>query len=229
MRMRKKRNMDERVEACAPVLIARGRPCLNLKEAAENFRALVDYAELFGNDHPVSLEIGCGNGGFIAQLAKRYPDRNFVAVEVCSNVVLTAMERILKEGITNVRFLNTPAEILNCYLPEKSVERIYLNFSTPLPQVSREKQRLTATRFLNIYKSLLKEGGEIEQKTDCEPFFDYSIAQFEQNGFTVHDVCRNLHASEYVKENIVTEYEQSFASKGLPIYRLVAHLESFRN
>ncbi len=205
-------------------MIARGRPCLNLKEAAEHFRALVDYPTLFGNSNPVCLEIGCGNGGFIAELAKRNPDKNYVAVEVCSNVILTAMERIAKEGITNVRFLNTPAEILNCYLPERSIERIYLNFSTPLPQESREKQRLTATRFLRIYQTLLKSGGEIEQKTDCEPFFDYSLAQFEENGFTCHDICRDLHNSEYTAQNIVTEYEQSFASKGLPIFRVVARL-----
>ncbi len=222
MRMRKKRNLDERLEACADILIARGRPCLNLKEAAENYRALVDYRALFGNDNPVSLEIGCGNGGFVAQIAKRYPDRNFVAVEVCSNVVLTAMERILREEIPNVRFLNVPAEILNCYLPESSIDRIYLNFSTPLPQDSRAKQRLTATRFLEIYKILLKEGGEIEQKTDCEPFFEFSLAQYEANGFVCRDICRDLHRSEYASENIVTEYEHNFASRGLPIYRVVA-------
>ncbi len=224
MRMRKKRNLDERLDACLSILIARGRPCLNLKAAAENFRALVDYQALFGNANPVSLEIGCGNGGFIAELAKREPSKNFLAVEVCSNVVLTAMERIRKEGISNVQFLNVPAEILNCYIPEKSIERIYLNFSTPLPQESRAKQRLTAARFLNIYKTLLKDGGEIEQKTDCEPFFEFSLTQYEENGFTCHDICRDLHRSEYMANNIVTEYEQSFASKGLPIYRVVARL-----
>ncbi len=224
MRMRKKRNMDERVDACAPVLIARGRPCLNLKEAAQNYRALVNFEGLFGNDNPVSLEIGCGNGGFITELAKRNPNHNYIAVEVCSNVVLTAMERILSEGIKNVQFLNVPAEILSCYLPEKSMERIYLNFSTPLPQESRAKQRLTATRFLDIYKKLLKADGEIIQKTDSEPFFDFSLAQYEQNGFSCHEICRDLHHSEYMADNVVTEYEQSFASKGLPIYRVVARL-----
>ncbi len=222
MRMRKKRNLDERIDECSSILIARGRPCLNLKEAAEEYRALVNYGELFGNDNPVSVEIGCGNGGFIAELAKRKPNENFVAVEVCSNVVLTAMERIQREQIPNVRFLNVPAEILSCYLPEGSVERIYLNFSTPLPQKSCEKQRLTAPRFLNIYQTLLKAGGEIIQKTDSEPFFDYSIEKYQENGFAVSEICRDLHHSEYMAENIVTEYEQNFASKGLPIFRAVA-------
>ena len=210
------------MNACSDVLIARGRPCLNLKEAAESYRAVLCLPELFGNSNPVRLEVGCGNGGFVAEKAKREPNFNYVAVELCSNVCLTAMERIREEGIQNVRFLNIPAEILECYLSEGSIERIYLNFSTPLPEKSREKQRLTAPRFLNIYKKLLRENGEIEQKTDSEQFFDYSLEQFQANGFTVKDITRDLHNSEYAKDNIVTEYEHNFASKGFPIFRAVA-------
>ncbi|MBO5046349.1 MAG: tRNA (guanosine(46)-N7)-methyltransferase TrmB [Clostridia bacterium] len=225
MRMRKKRNLDPRMEACSSILIARGRPCLNLKKAAEEYRAVVDYGKLFENGNPVHLEVGCGNGGFVVEMAKRFPEVNFVAVEVCSNVVLTAMERVLEEGIKNVRFLNTPAEILPCYLPEKSVERLYLNFSTPLPQTSCERQRLTSKRFLEIYKLLLKEGGEIWQKTDSEPFFDYSVEQFTQNGFACGQITRDLHNSEWAKENVITEYEKNFSDKGLPIYRVVATLK----
>lgn len=225
MRMRRKRNLEPRMERCAPVLVARGRPCLNLKEAAENFRAILDYQRLFGNAHPVELEVGCGNGLFIAELAKRDPEVNFLAVEVCTNVVLTAMERVMRENIPNVRFLNIPAEILACFIPEKSIRKIYLNFSTPLPEKSREKQRLTSSRFLNIYKVLLVEGGAIEQKTDSAFFFDYSLERYAENGFAVKDVTRDLHNSEWAKENIVTEYEANFSTKGMPIYRCVATLK----
>lgn len=222
MRMRRKRNLEPRMEACAALLIARGRPCLNLKKAAEEYRALVNYSELFGNENPVELEVGCGNGGFIAEKAKRFPEMNFLAVELCTNVVLTAMERIRAEGISNVRFLNIPAEILPCYLPEGSVEKIYLNFSTPLPETSREKQRLTSPRFLRIYHTLLKAGGSIEQKTDSEAFFDYSLEQYAQNGFSVGEITRDLHNSEYAAENIVTEYERNFVAQGKKIFRAVA-------
>ncbi len=222
MRMRKKRNLEARLDACSDVLIARGSPCRNLKEAAENYRNLIDYRAAFGNGNPVSLEIGCGNGGFVAETARRFPERNFLAVEVCSNVVLTAAERIRRERIPNVRFLNVPAEILDCLIPEDSVERIYLNFSTPLPQKSREKQRLTSPRFLAIYRRLLQEGGEVVQKTDSAPFFEYSIEQFERNGFRCEQVTRDLHRSEWAAENVVTEYEKNFSEKGIPICRLVA-------
>lgn len=222
MRMRRKRNLEARLEACGALLLVRGRPCLNLREAAENYRALIDYESVFGNSNPVELEVGCGNGGFIAEMAKRFPHVNFLAVEVCSNVALTAMERIAREGISNVRFFNVPAEILPCYLPEDSVERIYLNFSTPLPEKGREKQRLTSPRFLAIYDKLLKSGGEIVQKTDSEQFFDYSLEQFSAFGYTVKEVTRDLHHSEYAKDNIVTEYESNFLKKGLCICRAVA-------
>ena len=213
------------MEACAAILVARGKPCKNLKEAAEHYRAPVDYSALFGRTAPVELEVGCGNGVFVAELAKRHPERDFLAVEVCTNVVLTAMERVMKEGIPNVRFLNIAAEILPCYIPEGSIGRIYLNFSTPLPEAGREKQRLTSDRFLAIYKKLLKAGGEIVQKTDSAPFFDYSLRKFRENGFTVKDVTRDLHASKYAADNIVTEYEANFSAKGVPICRAVAVLD----
>lgn len=225
MRMRRKRNLEPRMEACGAILVARGKPCKNLKEAAENYRFLIDYSALFGRTAPVELEVGCGNGAFVAELAKRRRRCDFLAVEVCTNVILTAMERVMEEGIPNVKFLNIAAEILPCYIPEGSIDRIYLNFSTPLPEAGREKQRLTSDRFLAIYKKLLKLGGEIIQKTDSEPYFDYSLAKFQENGFAVKDVTRDLHNSPYAAENIVTEYEANFSAKGLPIYRAVAVLE----
>ena len=210
------------MEACADILLARGKPCKNLKEAAENYRALLDYRAVFGNENPVELEIGCGNGGFILEKARRNPNVNYLAVELCTNVVLTAMERVRAAGLANVRFLNIPAEILQCYIPEGSVGKIYLNFSTPLPEKSREKQRLTSMRFLAIYRVLLSEGGEIEQKTDSEAFFEYSLERYEEAGFAVKEITRDLHKSEWAAENIVTEYEANFTAKGLPIYRAVA-------
>ena len=222
MRMRKKRHLEPRMEACGELLLVRGRPCPNLKEAAENFRALIDYKAVFGNENPIELEVGCGNGGFILELAQRRPDVNFLAVEICSNVILTAMENCKRVGISNVRFLHIPAEILACYIPKGSVETIYLNFSTPLPETSRERQRLTSSRFLTIYKELLKRGGKIAQKTDSEEFFDYSLNKFRESGFEVGEVTRDLHHSEYADDNIITEYERNFSEKGMPIFRAVA-------
>jgi len=221
MRMRRKRNLEPRLAACGALLLARGKPLLNLKEAAEHYRALIDYEAVFGNCNPVRLEIGCGNGRFIREAARREPQVIFLGVELNSNVIVTAMENLPAE-CKNVRFLNIAAEILPCYIPEESVGEIYLNFSTPLPEHSRERQRLTSARFLAIYRALLKEGGRIVQKTDSEAFFDYSAEQFLSNGFSLTEVTRNLQESVWAEENIVTEYEAGFLQKGCPIYRQVA-------
>lgn len=224
MRMRKKRHLEERLRSCEDVLIVKERPMLNLKVAQESFRALFSFSSLFQNENPVRLEIGCGCGNFLLELAKREEKTNFLGVEMCSNVLLAAMEKIKAANLKNVKFLNIPAEILPCYIPEGSVERIYLNFSTPLPEKSREKQRLTSERFLKIYQKLLKPNGCIEQKTDSAPFFEYSLENFQKFGFEVREVTKDLHASEYEKDNIVTEYERNFVEKGLPIFRAVAVL-----
>lgn len=222
-RMRKKRHFDERMSATQKWLIARGaNGILNMKEAAENYRALIDYKAVFGNDNPVDLEIGCGKGGFVCELAKRNPDRNYVALEMVSNVVISAMENAEKYGAENVRFLNIRAECLPCYIPENSVENIYLNFSTPLPKLGYVTQRLTHRGFLETYKKLLKDNGKIIQKTDNRDFFDFSLEEYRAAGLQLTEVSYNLHENGNPDWNIVTEYEQRWVETGLPIHRVVA-------
>lgn len=222
-RMRKKRHFDERMSATQKWLIARGaNGILNMKEAAENYRALIDYKAVFGNDNPVDLEIGCGKGGFVCELARRNPDRNYVALEMVSNVVISAMENAEKYGAENVRFLNIRAECLPCYIPENSVENIYLNFSTPLPKLGYVTQRLTHRGFLEMYKKLLKENGKIIQKTDNRDFFDFSLDEFRAASLELSELTYNLHENGNPDWNIVTEYEQRWVESGLPIHRVVA-------
>ncbi len=225
MRMRKKRNFDARMEACSDLLLARGTSgILNMKEAAENYRALVDFSAAFGNDHPVALEIGCGKGGFVCALARKEPNKNFLALEKMSNVILTPMEAVKEAGIENIRFLNIRAECLPCYIPEGSLEEIYLNFSTPLPKLGYASQRLTHANFLNVYKKLLKKGGRVIQKTDDCDFFEFSIEQFQSCGFALQNITYDLHENGNPDWNIVTEYEQKWVERGLPIHRLEAVL-----
>ena len=228
MRMRKKRNFDERMSACGDLLLAHGAAngILNMKEAAENFRALIDYQKAFGNDNPVALEIGCGKGGFVIALAKQTPNMNYLALEKMSNVILTPMEAVKKEGIKNVGFLNIRAECLPCYIPENSLDIIYLNFSTPLPKLGYATQRLTHRNFLEVYKKLLKKGGRIIQKTDNREFFDFSLEEYTACGFKLENVTYNLHENGNPEWNIVTEYEQKWVDQGLPIHRVEAIFEN---
>ncbi|MBQ8322566.1 MAG: tRNA (guanosine(46)-N7)-methyltransferase TrmB [Clostridia bacterium] len=223
MRMRKKRNFEARMEARSDLLLARGtNGILNMKEAAENFRALIDFEAAFGNGNPVALEIGCGKGGFVLAMAEKDPAVNFLALEKMSNVILTPLEDAAKRGIENVRFLNIRAECLPCYIPEKSLDAIYLNFSTPLPKLGYATQRLTHRNFLEVYKKLLKDGGRIVQKTDDRDFFEFSLEEYRACGFALENVTYDLHENGNPEWNIVTEYEQKWIERGLPIHRVEA-------
>ena len=223
MRMRRKRNFEERMTACSDLLLARGaNGILNMKEAAENYRALVDFEKAFGNKNPVVLEIGCGKGGFVIALAKENPNTNYLALEKMSNVILTPLESVKEEGVTNVKFLNIRAECLPCYIPEGSLDVIYLNFSTPLPKLGYATQRLTHRNFLEIYKKLLKKGGRIIQKTDNRDFFDFSLEEYTACGFALENLSYDLHENGNPAWNIVTEYEQKWVEQGLPIHRVEA-------
>ena len=209
--------------ACGDLLLAKGaNGILNMKEAAEHYRDLIDFSAAFRNDNPVWLEIGCGKGGFVCALAEKEKDVNFLALEKMSNVILTPMEEVKKRGIGNIRFLNIRAECLPCYIPERSLDGIYLNFSTPLPKLGYATQRLTHRNFLEKYKKLLKKGGRILQKTDDRDFFEFSLEEYKACGFALENVTYDLHEKGNPEWNVVTEYEQKWVERGLPIHRVEA-------
>lgn len=221
--MRKKKNLEKRLLNCENNLITLRSDDLNSLTAIDK-KEYFDFKEMFGNDNPVELEIGCGKGGFICKLAKQNPDKNFIAVEKIGNVIVNGCERAEKENIKNIIFLKCGAEYLPKYFPENSIDNIYLNFSCPYPKKRYENHRLTNGRFLNLYKMFLKKDGMIFQKTDNMHFFEYSIAEFSQNGYALQNVSLDLHNSDF-ENNIMTEYEKRFSDLGQPIYRLEAYLK----
>lgn len=220
MRMRRKKHLEERLADCGDRIIYMDREDRNYE--VKDTKSIIDCAKLFGNDNPVELEIGCGKGQFICELAQRRPDVNFLAVEKSSNVIVDAAEKAISLGIENVRFLRGGAEYLDCYIPEHIIERLYLNFSCPFPKKSYASHRLTHRRFLAIYERLLKPHAEIHQKTDNRGFFEFSLAELSDCGWTLKNISLDLHASDF-EGNIVTEYERRFSEQGFPIYRLEAY------
>ena len=220
MRMRKKKHARERLDACSNLILPLSKHEADYRKAEAN-PTYYNLTEIFGNNNPLHLEIGCGKGQFIAELAKRNPDINYVAIEVCDDVAVLACERVKNAELSNVRFMVCGAEYILKYFMESSVERIYLNFSCPYPKVRYAKHRLTSPIFLPMYKKLLKNGGEIHQKTDNMHFFEYSIEKYSELGFVMRNVSLDLHKSDF-EGNIVTEYEQRFLDLGQPIYRLEA-------
>ena len=223
MRMRKKKNLEQRLVGCENNLIIIDREDRNFNSAKTN-KQYIDFTEIFGNDNPIHLEIGCGKGQFVCESAKRNPNINYIAVEKVANVIVSACENANRENLKNIVFIKCGAEYLPSIIKPCSVERIYLNFSCPFPKKAYASHRLTAKPFLEIYKELMKKGAEIHQKTDNKGLFEFSIEQLTQFGFKLKNVSLDLHNSSF-EGNIVTEYEAKFVAEGLPIHRLEAYFE----
>jgi tRNA (guanine-N7-)-methyltransferase len=222
--MRRKKHLTSRMEACEGYIYTPSLPDnRDIREAVAE-KEYLNLKEWFGSEKPLWLEIGCGLGTFAVETAKRNPDVNILAEEKVANVIVAAGEKAAALELPNLRFLSVTAEYLPRYLQEKSVSRLFLNFSCPYPKKRYASHRLTAPRFLGMYKILLKDGAEIHQKTDNRPFFEYSIEQFSQCGYTLKNVSLDLHNSDF-EGNIVTEYEKRFSDLGQPIYRLEAYLK----
>ena len=198
MRMRKKKHRDARIEARADL----------------HFNA--DFST------PVFLEIGCGKGGFICQLAQNNPELNFVAVERNPDVILLAMERAANLGLKNVRFLMIEARNMADYFSAEQVAGIYLNFSDPWHKNYQAHKRLTYKAFLEIYKKILIPGAKLVLKTDNEKFFDFSVRSLSDNGFEILNQTRDLYSSEFSENNVQTEYENKFVAEGIEICRVEA-------
>lgn len=222
MRMHKKGHLKQRLEACGDILTCADLEDKNMLRAA-GIKEYLDFEKIFKNSNPVALEIGCGKGKFICETAVMHPKFNYVACEKISNVIIDACERVKRENILNVYFLNCAAEVLAKYLPPASVEKIYLNFSNPLPKEGYKKQRLTHPRFLEIYRGILKDGGTVIQKTDDKNFYEFSLESYKSSGYKILSACTDL-KNNPVEGDVETEHERLFKSQGKNIFRIVAEV-----
>ncbi len=208
MRVKKKKHGAERLEACGNLVIKDLKAEGNTPEA------------LFGNSNPIRIEIGCGKGDFIVGTAEKEPDVNFLAIEKVSDVLMLAAEKVKRSELKNIRVCCVDAKELAEIFPEGSIDRIYLNFSDPWPKSRHEKRRLTYRTFLAIYKKILKKDGGVFFKTDNRGLFDFSLEEFKEFGMRTEKVTFDLHNSEYMEGNVMTEYEKRFSSMGVPINRV---------
>ena len=209
MRMRKKKNCEARLEKSGNLWV----------KEPEQFKGR--WNELFGNDNPIHIEIGCGKGKFICEMAQKYPEINFVAIEVVRDVMVLAMEKAQPIGISNLRFIIADAAKLCDYFEKGEVSGIYLNFSDPWKKNKQAKRRLTHKNFLDIYKMVLNQGDMIYFKTDNSKLFEFSLNSFAQENFKMSNITFDLHNSGF-EDNVMTEYETKFAEQGMPIYRVCA-------
>ena len=206
--MRKKPNLDLRMENCSDLLVA----------SPEANRGI--WRTLYPAFSEIRLEIGCGKGRFTAETAAKNPDILLLAVEKVQSAMVMAMERVRDAGLTNVRFIDADAAHLGEMFSSGEITTIYLNFCDPWPKSRDAKFRLTAPSFLRSYADVLPVGGAIYFKTDNLPLFTWSKEMLEQESWALRSVTLDLHANGPV--GIMTDYEAKFHSEGVPIKRLEA-------
>ena len=183
------------------------------------------FHDLFPHNAPLRIEIGMGKGQFIINMAKKYPDINFLGIERYDSVLLRALEKYdaLENPPENLYFLSMDAINIAEIFDEGEIDRIYLNFSDPWPKARHAKRRLTSERFLPLYKKVLKKDGEVHFKTDNQDLFTYSLESIKENHYRLLADTRDLHNDSLLNSgNIMTEYEEKFSQMGNPICKLIA-------
>ncbi len=209
MRQRKLRNLDTRYEAYSDILV--DEPALMRGKWNEK-----------SGGSPIYIEIGCGKGKFISELAAREPEHFFVAIEGNKSVMMRAMEKIRDGGLNNVVFIPEHAGDLSEWFAEGEAEGIYLNFSDPLPKNYWYKRRLTYRDRLKSYFRVLKPEGTVTFKTDNTDLFEWSVLEMIAADLKILDITRDLHADpERNADNIETEYEAKYSGLGEKIKRII--------
>lgn len=188
------------------------------------------WKETFNNkENPIHLELGCGKGQFISQLASNNLDKNYIAIDLVDamlglakrNVEQVYLEKNMKPE--NVKLTRYDIErILNIFEEKDEIERIYINFCNPWPKGKHRKKRLTHTRQLEKYKQFLVPNGEIYFKTDDDDLFNSSLIYFEESGFEILNKTYDLHNESIFEHNIETEHEKMFSEQGIKIKALIA-------
>ncbi len=183
---------------------------------SEDFQTFIQRPSLY-------LEVGPGKGDFIVNMATQHPHLNFLVIEINVSVAAMTAVKIVDAGLSNVRLLVDDALVAIPQLNQSSLEAIFLNFSDPWPKKRHEKRRLTSQRFLKVYEKVLKNKGQIIQKTDQQSLYEFSLESFGENSWTIVEQSQDYQLQSDF--DAMTEYERNFRSQGHPIYRIIAMKE----
>ena len=180
------------------------------------------WAQAFPNHNQcLHLEIGCGKGKFITEMAKRHPDLNFIALERFDSVLVRVLEKLIKDPLDNLLLVCADAEQLPSMFSKGEISGLYLNFPDPWPKRRQAKKRLTTTKFLDMYSEIMADKGIIRYKTDDFGFYHYSLLSFNKHPL----LCitrQSLDLANSDIDNITTEFEERFQKLGKPIFYLEA-------
>ena len=178
------------------------------------------HQEIFKNDKPIVLELGCGKGEYSVGLAKLYPNKNFVGIDIKGNRIYIGAKECLEKGIDNVMFLRTRIDFINNFFDANEVDEIWLTFSDPQPK--KPRKRLSSKLFIDRYRKFLKKDGKIHMKTDSDLLFEFTEEEIKAHKYKCHELTWDVYGdyynglSEQEKKlfEIRTHYEKLFTSKG---------------
>ena len=208
MRLKKVKNADEIVNESNYII-----------KTPELYRG--KYNKLFGNNNPISIEIGMGKGDFIIGMALNNPNVNYIGIEMQSSVIVRAVQKLKDLDIKNLYLMNIDALKIDEVF-DREIDTLYLNFSDPWPKKRHAKRRLTSEIFLKKYDYIFKDEKKIFQKTDNIYLFAYSIESLSNHGYMLKNVTMDLYDNEPL-DNVKTEYEKKFVSQNIKICRLEAY------
>lgn len=215
MRIRKKKWAQPELDQC-PYFV---------KEPQDYFGR---WREFFDNDNDIELEVGCGKGSFVAQKALQNPDKNYIAVDIKSDMLGVGRRNIEKlfsdngRKVDNIALVAFNVENIDKLISaDDNIKQMYINFCNPWPREKHKKRRLTHTTKLNKYRTFLGSGAQINFKTDNDELFLESLDYFKESGFDITYTTYDLHNSE-ITDNIPTEHEIMFTQQGIKIKFLTA-------
>lgn len=160
---------------------------------------------VFGNDHPITLELGCGAGEYTIALARKYPEQNFIGVDIKGHRFWRGAKLSAGEGMKNVAFLRTRLEFITRYFAPNEISEIWLTFSDPQPKDEKGSKRITGPAFIERYRQILQPGSLINVKTDSDLLYEWSLEQYREKNYNI------LITSDDVYGKLVNEVDASFS------------------
>jgi len=175
------------------------------------------WSKVFGNNNPIKLELGMGRGNFIVEMAKKYPNINFIGLELYDSQMVSAVEKLQSSNLKNILLINCDAREIDKIFG-KEIDTIYLTFSEPWPKKHDEKKRFTHESYLKLYDKIFKKDKHIILKTDNKGLFAYSLEALSQYWYSFNRVSLDLHNDENKIDNIMTDFEKQYFKEKRPIY-----------
>ena len=174
------------------------------------------HSDYFKNTNPIVLELGCGKGDYTINLARRFPMKNFIGIDIKGARLWVGAKTALEEKLTNVVFLRLPIEKIEQLFDKDEIEEIWIPFADPFPKISKAKKRLTSPKFLSAYKNFVKKDSLIHFKTDDADFFQYTLEILEEKECLIHESIKDL---QYPPDDdspiyIQTTYEKQHIKNG---------------